>query len=85
MRPIHSIYEELLMSTIQVYNPTTQGLLGTGQGTISKPTAQIDTWDKGKKAGLILGKKYTLKSSGKTYSDAECTVIGLPATFSDLQ
>lgn len=63
------------MATIQVYKHGSSTLLGSGQGSIDKSsqTATIQSWDS--KAGLQVGTQYKLVSSGKTYSDANCTAV----------
>lgn len=72
-------------STIQVYKHGTDILLGTGNGTINTQaqTATITSWSK--QAGLQAQVQYKLKSNGKTYPDATCTAVGLPATFSNVE
>jgi hypothetical protein len=59
-------------------------VLGTGTGTINNTnqTADITAWTD--KAGLVAGSQYGLKSGGKTYSDARCETVGLPATFTNV-
>ncbi|MEG4230496.1 hypothetical protein QUA40_00010 [Microcoleus sp. Pol11C3] len=73
------------MSTIQVYKYNSEILLGTGQGNIntSDKTATITQWEKS--AGLEVKKTYKLISDRKVYPKAECTGVGLPTTFKNVE
>lgn len=75
------------MAKIQVFKHGTDTSLGKGDGSINKKdkTASITSWDRNNKAGLTVGTKYKLKSGGKFYSDAECSAVGLPAQFKDVE
>jgi hypothetical protein len=73
------------MATISVLDNATKKKLGAGQGSIDTQdhTATINSWTE--KAGLQAQKKYTLKSGGKSYSDATCTQVSLPAHFTGVE
>ena len=75
------------MATISVWkNATTK--LGTGDGNINttEHTATITKWKSEKdKAGLQANTKYELHEGNRTYTNATCTQVNLPAKFTGLQ